>query len=159
MRPCPAGAAAPAQGLVQTIDGLLEDVTAAPLAALRQRRPRAHCITNAVAQAFTANVLLAAGAIPSNTKVDTSKVTSPSAKLVLGWLGAGPAIVAHNSLPSGVEEEWHRQSQLLLTGETIEYAARFGLAFAATAVTAAGIASLARVPAAKPQAASSASSP
>lgn len=59
-----------------------------------------------------------AGAIPSNTKVDTSKVTSPSAKLVLGWLGAGPAIVAHNSLPSGVEEEWHRQSQLLLTGET-----------------------------------------
>jgi hydroxyethylthiazole kinase len=34
---------------------------------LRIRRPRVHCITNAVAQAFTANVLLAAGAIPSMT--------------------------------------------------------------------------------------------
>ena len=34
---------------------------------LRQRRPRVHCITNAVAQGFTANVLLAAGAVPSMT--------------------------------------------------------------------------------------------
>lgn len=34
---------------------------------LRQRKPRVHCITNAVAQNFTANVLLAAGAIPSMT--------------------------------------------------------------------------------------------
>jgi len=34
---------------------------------LRARRPRVHCITNAVAQSFTANVLLAAGAIPSMT--------------------------------------------------------------------------------------------
>ena len=31
------------------------------------RRPRVHCITNSVAQNFTANVLLAAGAIPSMT--------------------------------------------------------------------------------------------
>src|SRR5262245_1841718 len=34
---------------------------------LRQRRPRVHCITNAVAQNFTANVLLAAGCVPSMT--------------------------------------------------------------------------------------------
>lgn len=34
---------------------------------LRARRPRVHCITNAVAQAFTANILLAAGAVPSMT--------------------------------------------------------------------------------------------
>lgn len=34
---------------------------------LRQRRPRVHCITNAVAQTFTANVLLAAGCVPSMT--------------------------------------------------------------------------------------------
>lgn len=34
---------------------------------IRARRPRVHCITNAVAQSFTANVLLAAGAIPSMT--------------------------------------------------------------------------------------------
>jgi hydroxyethylthiazole kinase len=34
---------------------------------LRERRPRVHCITNAVAQAFTANMLLAVGAVPSMT--------------------------------------------------------------------------------------------
>ena len=37
------------------------------LARIRARQPRVHCITNAVAQNFTANVLLAAGAIPSMT--------------------------------------------------------------------------------------------
>jgi len=36
-------------------------------ARLRVRAPRVHCITNAVAQHFTANVLLAAGAVPSMT--------------------------------------------------------------------------------------------
>ncbi len=34
---------------------------------LRLRQPRVHCITNAVAQNFTANLLLAAGAVPSMT--------------------------------------------------------------------------------------------
>ena len=34
---------------------------------LRQRRPRVHCITNPVAQTFTANVLLAVGAAPAMT--------------------------------------------------------------------------------------------
>jgi hydroxyethylthiazole kinase len=33
----------------------------------RERRPRVHCVTNTVAQAFTANILLALGAIPSMT--------------------------------------------------------------------------------------------
>jgi hypothetical protein len=37
------------------------------LARLRQERLRVHAITNAAAQAFTANLLLAAGAIPSLT--------------------------------------------------------------------------------------------
>jgi hydroxyethylthiazole kinase len=37
------------------------------LARLRARAPRIHCITNAVAQNFTANVLLAAGCVPSMT--------------------------------------------------------------------------------------------
>lgn len=32
---------------------------------LRQSRPRVHCLTNSVARAFTANVLLAVGAVPS----------------------------------------------------------------------------------------------
>ena len=39
----------------------------AGLAAIRARRPRIHCITNSVAQAYTANALLAIGAIPSMT--------------------------------------------------------------------------------------------
>ena len=37
------------------------------LARLRSRGPRVHCITNAVAQNFTANMLLAAGCVPSMT--------------------------------------------------------------------------------------------
>jgi hydroxyethylthiazole kinase len=37
------------------------------LARLRARAPRIHCITNAVAQNFTANALLAAGCVPSMT--------------------------------------------------------------------------------------------
>ncbi|MBA5777737.1 hydroxyethylthiazole kinase [Stappia sp. F7233] len=41
--------------------------TAAALEGLRARAPRIHCITNTVAQNFTANVLLALGAVPSMT--------------------------------------------------------------------------------------------
>jgi hydroxyethylthiazole kinase len=45
----------------------LAHITADVLARLRARHPRVHCITNNVAQGFTANVLLAAGCIPSMT--------------------------------------------------------------------------------------------
>jgi hydroxyethylthiazole kinase len=45
----------------------LADRAADLIERLRTRQPRVHCITNAVAQSFTANVLLAAGAIPSMT--------------------------------------------------------------------------------------------
>ena len=45
----------------------LPAIAAEILERLRERRPRVHCITNAVAQAFTANMLLAAGAVPSMT--------------------------------------------------------------------------------------------
>jgi hydroxyethylthiazole kinase len=40
---------------------------AALIERLRARRPAVHCVTNAVAQNFTANVLLAAGCVPSMT--------------------------------------------------------------------------------------------
>jgi hydroxyethylthiazole kinase len=43
------------------------DITADVLARIRSRAPRVHCITNSVAQAYTANMLLAAGAVPSMT--------------------------------------------------------------------------------------------
>lgn len=45
----------------------LPQIAAALLDRLRARRPSVHCITNAVAQNFTANALLAAGAVPSMT--------------------------------------------------------------------------------------------
>ena len=45
----------------------LPAITADVLERIREKRPRVHCITNAVAQNFTANVLLAAGAVPSMT--------------------------------------------------------------------------------------------
>ncbi len=45
----------------------LADVAADVLARVRARAPRVHCITNTVAQPYTANFLLAAGAVPSMT--------------------------------------------------------------------------------------------
>jgi hydroxyethylthiazole kinase len=47
--------------------GELADIVADVLARVRDRAPRVHCITNTVAQNYTANVLLAAGAVPSMT--------------------------------------------------------------------------------------------
>ncbi|MBI4275691.1 MAG: hydroxyethylthiazole kinase [Rhizobiales bacterium] len=54
---------APEKSLSHELPGLAADV----LERLRARSPRVHCITNNVAQAFTANILLAAGAIPTMT--------------------------------------------------------------------------------------------
>ena len=51
----------------------LPAIAADLIARLRERRPRVHCITNSVAQAFTANVLLAAGAVPSMT-IDAEEI-------------------------------------------------------------------------------------
>ena len=45
----------------------LADIAADVLARIRDRAPRVHCITDSVAQQYTANVLLAAGAVPSMT--------------------------------------------------------------------------------------------
>jgi hydroxyethylthiazole kinase len=45
----------------------LADIAADVLAHIRERAPRVHCITNSVAQQYTANMLLAAGAVPSMT--------------------------------------------------------------------------------------------
>jgi len=45
----------------------IPEAAAAVLDNVRARSPRVHCVTNAVAQNFSANMLLAAGAIPSMT--------------------------------------------------------------------------------------------
>lgn len=47
--------------------GDFADIATAVLARIRERAPRVHCITNTVAQQYTANMLLAAGAVPSMT--------------------------------------------------------------------------------------------
>jgi hydroxyethylthiazole kinase len=45
----------------------LPAIAADILGRVREERPRVHCITNTVAQNFTANMLLSAGAVPSMT--------------------------------------------------------------------------------------------
>lgn len=68
--------------------GGLPDIAADTLERLRERRPRVHCITNMVAQNFTANVLLAAGPIPSMTiSPDEVAAFAASADAVLVNLG------------------------------------------------------------------------
>jgi hydroxyethylthiazole kinase len=57
----------PAEGEMRAPLSELPAITADVLERIRERRPRVHCITNAVAQNFTANMLLAAGAVPSMT--------------------------------------------------------------------------------------------
>jgi hydroxyethylthiazole kinase len=57
----------PAEGEMRAPLSELPAITADILERIREKRPRVHCITNAVAQNFTANMLLAAGAVPSMT--------------------------------------------------------------------------------------------
>jgi hydroxyethylthiazole kinase len=59
---------------------------AALLDRLRARSPRLHCITNTVAQNFTANALLAAGCIPSMTL---------SAEEIGGFVGKSDALLVN----------------------------------------------------------------
>src|SRR6185503_564556 len=61
----------PAEGEMRAPQSELPIVAADAMERLRERRPRVHCITNAVAQNFTANLLLAAGAVPSMTIAPT----------------------------------------------------------------------------------------
>jgi len=82
------------------------------LAHLRERRPRVHCITNAVAQAFTANVVLAVGAVPSMT-VDAEEVADfvagADALLInLGTFDAGRRAAAEIAVDTanGASKPW-----------------------------------------------------
>jgi hydroxyethylthiazole kinase len=75
---------------------------------LRSRQPRVHCITNAVAQAFTANVLLAVGAIPSMT-ISPDEVTAFAARadallVNLGTFDAGRRAATEAALAQVTEQ-------------------------------------------------------
>jgi len=63
------------------------------VAALRERNPRVHCITNDAAQAFTADILLAIGAVPSLTvapdEVEGFAAASDAVLINLGTLDSG----------------------------------------------------------------------
>src|SRR3569833_852361 len=66
----------------------LGQAAAGLIAPSRARRPRVHCITNTVAQAYTANVLLAAGCAPSMTRsVEEIGGFGASAQALLANLG------------------------------------------------------------------------
>jgi hydroxyethylthiazole kinase len=66
----------------------LADIAADVLARIRARAPRVHCITNSVAQQYTANMLLAAGAVPSMTiSVDEIEAFVAGANALLVNLG------------------------------------------------------------------------
>ncbi len=75
---------------------------------VRARAPRVHCITNAVAQNFTANVLLAAGARPSMTispEEIASFVASADALLVnLGTFDAARREATDTAIEVATEE-------------------------------------------------------
>lgn len=59
-----------------------------------------------------------AGAVTANTAMDTSSIASPGAAVILGWLASDAAPMAHANATAAELEELHRQSQLLLNGET-----------------------------------------
>lgn len=59
-----------------------------------------------------------AGAVTANTSMDLSGVKSPGAGVILGWLSTDVAAMAHANATAAELEELHRQSQLLLNGET-----------------------------------------
>jgi hydroxyethylthiazole kinase len=86
----------------------LPDVAADILARIRARKPRVHCITNTVAQAFTANVLLAVGAVPSMTVAPeeiVAFVTSADALLVnLGTLDRERREAAEMAIETAADE-------------------------------------------------------
>lgn len=58
------------------------------------------------------------GALPANAAVDTSGLSSPTLATILQIMQDHPAPMAHAQLNPAVLEEWKRQSQVLLNGET-----------------------------------------
>lgn len=58
------------------------------------------------------------GALPANTAVDTSTLSSAALSQALDLMASAPGGSPHALLNPAVLEEWKRQSQLLLNGET-----------------------------------------
>ena len=58
------------------------------------------------------------GVVPANTEVDTSGIDSPGLKQIMGWLATRAVPTTHANSSAAELDEWHRQSQLLLNGDT-----------------------------------------
>ncbi|MCV6825110.1 MULTISPECIES: ABC transporter substrate-binding protein [Halocynthiibacter] len=58
------------------------------------------------------------GALPANTEVDTSKLSSEALARALELMASAPGASPHALLNPAVLEEWKRQSQSLLNGDT-----------------------------------------
>ena len=86
----------------------LPSLTAEILERVRARKPSVHCITNAVAQAFTANMLLAAGAVPSMTiapeEVAAFTASADALLVNLGTFDAGRREAADTAIEVAREE-------------------------------------------------------
>ncbi len=65
-----------------------------------------------------ATFLNSAGAMPANTAVDLAAVNSPGLANIVSWLSTRGVMTAHANASSAELDEWHRQSQLLLNGDT-----------------------------------------
>jgi maltose-binding protein MalE len=59
-----------------------------------------------------------AGVVPANTKVALDGLDNPALKRIQPWLTGAAAPTAHANSSAAELEEWHRQSQLLLNGDT-----------------------------------------
>ena len=68
-----------------------------------------------------------AGIVPANTAVDLGGLKSPGIKRIQGWLATNGVPTAHANSSAAELEELHRQSQLLLNGETSVNAAAAAL--------------------------------
>ncbi len=82
------------------------EVAAGVLARIREHAPRVHCITNTVAQQFTANMLLAAGAVPSMTisaqEIGAFVVGADALLVNLGTFDAERRVAVETSLEAAV---------------------------------------------------------
>ena len=74
-----------------------------------------------------ANLVNDSGVVPANTLVDTSGIDSPGLKQIMGWLATRAVPTTHANSSAAELDEWHRQSQLLLNGDTTVDAAAAAL--------------------------------
>lgn len=88
------------------MSGLIDNSIAA-MAKLREIRPRVHCITNTVAQHFSANVLLACGAIPSMSvseeEIEDFVASASSLLINLGTMDPLRTRVVHKAVAAAKE--------------------------------------------------------